>query len=87
MGLGLNGLKNEFLANGLGLGELGLDLSVLGLNLRLRISRIYFEKVSGSLAFGTRIFSSLRFYCGPQTESVYNKVRILILIIFFIYFP
>ena len=70
MGLGLVGLKMDFWANGLDLGELGSDLSVLGLVLRLRISQIYSEKVSGFLAFETRIFSSSVFRCGPQTESV-----------------
>ena len=68
MGLGLNGPKSWVLANGLGFNELGSDLSISGLNLRLRISRIHSEEVSGSLAFGTRIFSSLVFRCGPQTE-------------------
>ena len=72
MGLGLVGLKTRFWANGLGLGELGSDLSVLGLNLKLRISHIHSEEVSDSLAFGTRIFSSSGFRCGPQTESVYS---------------
>ena len=57
MGLGLNGPKSWALVNGLGLGVLGSALSILGLNLRLRISRIYSKEVSGSLAFRTRIFS------------------------------
>ena len=64
MGLGLNGPKSWALANGLGLNELGSGLSILGLVLRLRISRIYSEKVLSSLAFGTRIFSSSGFRCG-----------------------
>ena len=72
MGLGLNGPKSWVLAKGLGFNELGSDLSVLGLNLRLRISQIYSKEVSGSLAFGTHIFSSSGFRCGPQTESVYS---------------
>ena len=58
MGLGLDGPESLGLRQfGLGLGELGSDLSVLGLNLTLWISRIHFEEVLGSLAFGTRIFS------------------------------
>ena len=68
MGLGLDGPKSWALGYGLGLGELGSDLSISGLNLRFRISRIYSEEVSGSLAFGTRIFSSSGFHLGPQTE-------------------
>ena len=55
-GFGLGGPKNWILANGLGLGVLGSDLSVLGLDLRLHISQIYSEKVSGSLAFRVRYF-------------------------------
>ena len=47
---------------------LGSSLSVLGLNLRFRISQIYSEEVLGSLAFRTRIFSSSGFHRGPQTE-------------------
>ena len=70
--MGLVGFKMEFWANGLDLGELDSDLSVLGLDLRLRISQIHSVKVSGSLAFGTRIFSSLGFRCEPQTKSVYS---------------
>ena len=72
MGLGLVGLKMDFWTNGLDLGELGSDLSVLGLVLRLRISQIHSEEVFSSLAFETRIFSSSYFRCGPQTEHVYN---------------
>ena len=62
MGLGLDGPES------LGLSQFGLGLGELGLNLRLRISRIHFEEVSGSLTFGNRIFSSLDFRCGPQTD-------------------
>ena len=73
MGLGLDGPESLGLRQfGLGLGELGSDLSVLGLNLRFRIFRIHFEEVSGFLAFVTRIFSLSDFRCGPQTESVYS---------------
>ena len=72
MSLGLVGLKIRFWAIGLGLGELGSSLSISGLNLRLQISRIHSKEVSGSLAFGTRIFSSSGFRCGPKTESVYS---------------
>ena len=50
----------------------------LGLNLRLWISRIHSEEVSGSLAFGTCIFSSSGFRCGPQTESVYNGLVLFV---------
>ena len=42
--------------DGLGLGILGSDLNVSGLNLRFRISQIHSEKVSGSLAFRVRYF-------------------------------
>ena len=72
MGLGLNELKSWVLANGLGLGELGSDLSVLGLDLRLRISQIHSKEVSGFLAFIVHILSSSDFRCGPQTESFYS---------------
>ena len=57
---------------GVGLYELGSYLNVLGLDLRLRISQIHSEEVSGSFEFGTRIFSSSGFHCEPQTESVYS---------------
>ena len=56
-GLDLNGPKSWVLVDGLGLGVLGFDLGILGLVLSLRISQIHYEKISGSLAFGARIFS------------------------------
>ena len=73
MGLGLNESKSWVLANGLGFKWARLRFEYfLGLNLRFWISRIHSEEVSGSLAFGTRIFSSSGFRYGPQTESVYS---------------
>ena len=74
MGLGLNGPKSWALGYGLGLGELGSDLSVLGLDLRLRISQINSEEILVSLAFKVHYFSSSDFCCGPQTESAYILV-------------
>ena len=80
IGLGSDEAKSLSLRQfGLGLGELGSDLSVSGLNLRFRISRIYSEKVSGSLAFATRIFSLAGFRRGFQTNrclqtAITNKI-------------
>ena len=50
-----------------------LDLSwILAQDLGFRAYRDLFEEVLGFLVFRARIFSSLGFHCGPQTESVYS---------------
>ena len=77
MGLGLNGPIGWVLGQfGLGLGELGPNLSILGLDLKFRISQIHSEEISGFVAFEIRIFSSSGFHCGPQTKGVYSIVFI-----------
>ena len=70
LGLDLNGPKSWVLTNGLGF---RLGLRYFGLRFeRFRVLGLTLKKFSGSLAFGTRIFSSSGFRCEPVTESTYS---------------